>query len=112
MLAQFGTGNVTLLRPWPVTNGTGMKCKLGEAALAGKAVITTRLGAIGYPPELRKGFVVIDNTQSLDKQTVINAIEAVPSETRRHLFEPVSRFPSTRQARSEPVRHGRRTCRA
>jgi hypothetical protein len=42
----------------PVQNSSGMKCKLAEGILAGKAVITTLQGAAGYPPRLNKHFVV------------------------------------------------------
>lgn len=49
----------------PVDNGSGMKCKLAEAALAGKLVVTTPEGAIGYPPELRSGFMVVPDIDSL-----------------------------------------------
>jgi hypothetical protein len=42
----------------PVQNSSGMKCKLAEGMLAGKAVITTLQGAAGYPPCLNKHFVV------------------------------------------------------
>jgi hypothetical protein len=73
----------------PVMNGTGMKCKLGEAALAGKAVITTRLGATGYPPELHRAFVVVDDANSLDKRVVTDAIERLSPEAIRAKFEPV-----------------------
>jgi Glycosyl transferases group 1 len=73
----------------PVTNGTGMKCKLAEAALAGKAVITTRLGAVGYPPELRDAFVVVDGAESLNRPAVTRAIEHLSPEAIRDRFEPV-----------------------
>ena len=73
----------------PVTNGTGMKCKLGEAALAGKAVITTRLGSVGYPPELRRAFVVVDSAHSLNRSVVTDAIERTPPQAIRAKFEAV-----------------------
>ncbi len=73
----------------PVTNGTGMKCKLGEASLAGKAVITTQLGATGYPPALRSAFIVVSSAQTLDKQLVIDAIEHVSPDALRAQFESV-----------------------
>lgn len=44
----------------PVRNGTGMKCKLAEAALAGRPVITTPAGAEGFPPDIAANFVVGD----------------------------------------------------
>lgn len=71
----------------PVRNGSGMKCKLAEAAMAGKAVITTPLGAEGYSPELRSAFVVVDSTQHLDIQIVTNAIEHLSPEETRDQFE-------------------------
>ncbi len=73
----------------PVTNGTGMKCKLGEAALAGKAVITTQLGAAGYPPTLRSAFIVLSSAAALDKRLVIDAIEDVSPDALRAQFESV-----------------------
>ncbi len=73
----------------PVMNGTGMKCKLGEAALAGKAVITTRLGAVGYPPELQDAFVVVESPESLSSRTVTDAIEHLSPKTIRDRFAPL-----------------------
>jgi Glycosyl transferases group 1 len=73
----------------PVTNGTGMKGKLGEAALAGKAVITTSLGADGYPPNLRDAFVVVDDTECLNHQVVTHAIKRLSPESIREQFDSV-----------------------
>lgn len=42
----------------PYENGAGMKCKLAEAALSGKLVVTTPAGAAGYPPHLARYFVI------------------------------------------------------
>ena len=58
----------------PVSNGTGMKCKLAEAALAGKSVITTPQGAAGYPPSLNKHFVVTQSSE-LTAEIVQAAVE-------------------------------------
>ncbi len=71
----------------PVRNGSGMKCKLGEAVMAGKAVITTPLGAEGYSPELQSAFVVVDSTQHLSMQVVTSAIEHLSHEETRGRFE-------------------------
>jgi hypothetical protein len=73
----------------PVMNGTGMKCKLGEAAIAGKAVITTLLGAAGYPPELRDAFLIVDATESLDRRIVTRAIDRWSPAELRARFEPI-----------------------
>jgi hypothetical protein len=73
----------------PVMNGTGMKCKLAEAALSGKAVVTTRLGALGYPPELSRAFVVVDGAHSLSRRTSTDAIERLSPDTVRASFESV-----------------------
>ncbi|MEJ7784162.1 MAG: glycosyltransferase [Solirubrobacteraceae bacterium] len=51
----------------PVANGSGMKCKVGEAVLAGRRVITTSAGVVGYPPELRHAFNVVDNIDELGR---------------------------------------------
>lgn len=56
----------------PVTGGSGIKCKLGEALLAGRGVITTELGAAGYPPELRRHLAVCDPA-AIDASTVRRA---------------------------------------
>ena len=81
----------------PVMNGTGMKCKLAEGALAGKAVITTRLGSIGYPPALRSGFVVVDQTSSLESSVVHQAIEkSTPAATRAQFEKVVGREAAAR----------------
>jgi hypothetical protein len=73
----------------PIMNGTGMKCKLAEAALSGKAVVTTRLGAVGYPPELSRGFVIVNGAESLDRRVITDAIERLSPETVRANFESV-----------------------
>jgi hypothetical protein len=73
----------------PVTNGTGMKCKLAEAALAGKAVVTTRLGAVGYPAEMNRAFVVVDGADSINRGVITDAIEQLSPETVRASFEAV-----------------------
>jgi hypothetical protein len=73
----------------PVMNGTGMKCKLAEAALSGKAVVTTRLGALGYPPELSRAFVVVDGAHSLSRRTITDAIERLSPDAVRASFESV-----------------------
>jgi len=44
----------------PVTGGSGGKCKLSEAILAGRPVVTTSMGAAGYPPDLSRHFAVCD----------------------------------------------------
>jgi len=74
----------------PVMNGTGMKCKLAEGALAGKTVITTRLGAIGYPPDLRRSFVVVDRTALLDGRLVRQAIAQSTPDATRTRFDKVA----------------------
>jgi glycosyltransferase involved in cell wall biosynthesis len=62
----------------PVRNGSGMKCKLAEAAIAGKPVLTTPAGASGYPPQLRRLFIVWDEAEELTPDTVIAAIRDAP----------------------------------
>ena len=42
----------------PVAGGSGMTVKLAEAVLAGRPVITTALGASGYPPTLSRHFEI------------------------------------------------------
>jgi hypothetical protein len=49
----------------PVESGAGIKVKLAEAALAGMPVVTTTLGAAGYPPELRERLLIEDDPARL-----------------------------------------------
>jgi hypothetical protein len=44
----------------PVVGGSGMKVKLAEAVLAGRPVVTTRLGAAGYPSTISRHFTLAD----------------------------------------------------
>ena len=53
----------------PVASGAGMKCKLAEAIVAGRPVLTTELGADGYPPALRRWFAICE-PQLLDATAV------------------------------------------
>lgn len=73
----------------PVMNGTGMKCKLGEAVLAGKAVITTPLGAMGYPPDLRDAFIVVQGADSMNKGLVEAATQNGVSQRMRDKFDQI-----------------------
>jgi hypothetical protein len=57
----------------PVALGSGIKCKLGESLLAGRPVVTTPLGASGYPPGLRDLFAVCD-PRGVDAAAVRDAI--------------------------------------
>ncbi len=70
----YGEIHATVL---PVTNGSGMKCKLGEAALAGRLVITTAAGAHGYPPELSKAFEVVDDVVELTPAAIAEQLRTV-----------------------------------
>ena len=67
----------------PVASGSGMKCKLAEAALAGKAVITTASGASGYPPHLRRQFHVYADPLGLSPADIA-AIAQAHDPTRSH----------------------------
>jgi hypothetical protein len=89
----------------PVTIGTGMKCKLGEAALAGKAVITTPLGAKGYPPELREAFVVVDSAGSLDRRVVNDAIQRTSPDGIRARFDAVVGRGAAARTYAEVLQH-------
>jgi Glycosyl transferases group 1 len=65
----------------PVTSGSGMKCKLGEALLAGRPVVTTALGAEGFAPAVRAAFVELGSLEECDADTCLAAVDAgvVPS---------------------------------
>lgn len=57
----------------PVANGSGMKCKLAESALAGRLVVTTPAGASGYPPDLRRRFIVTPEPAALSPADLVAA---------------------------------------
>ena len=57
----------------PVALGSGVKCKLGEALLAGRPVVTTTLGLAGYPPALRELMTTADPAR-LDGRVVRETI--------------------------------------
>jgi hypothetical protein len=52
----------------PVQTGAGMKCKISEALLAGCPVITTALGAEGFPPEVRRMMHVVENLSEVSSR--------------------------------------------
>ena len=66
----------------PVEGGSGIKCKLGEALLAGRPVITTPLGAAGYPPSIRRHFTICA-THELDAEVVRRAVAGFDAEVVR-----------------------------
>jgi hypothetical protein len=70
----------------PVAGGSGVKCKLGEAILAGRPVITTELGAAGFPPELRERFDICE-LRDLTAARVGAAVERFSSEEARNEFD-------------------------
>jgi hypothetical protein len=45
-----------------------MKCKISEALLAGCPVITTALGAEGFPPEVRRMMHVVENLSEVSSR--------------------------------------------
>jgi len=52
----------------PVQTGAGMKCKISEALLAGCPVITTPLGAEGFPPTVRGLMHVVESLDDVDSE--------------------------------------------
>lgn len=78
----------------PVTNGSGMKCKLGEAVLARRQVVTTSAGAVGYPPALRNAFQIvndIDRLTTADLEPVGDGSAVGPEEWRARFLASVGR---------------------
>jgi hypothetical protein len=71
----------------PATNPCGFKCKLGEAALAGKAVLTTLEGAAGYPPDLRAMFEVVTDRTEVTEAAVMRALDRSAQRQMRARFE-------------------------
>lgn len=59
----------------PVANGTGMKCKLAESAMASRACVTTPHGGQGYPPHLAALMTILPNEQALEPGAIREAIE-------------------------------------
>ena len=72
----------------PVTAGSGIKCKLGEAILAGRPVLTTTLGAAGYSPDLRAHFSLTEAGE-ITGPRIREAIERFDRERARAAFERV-----------------------
>ena len=72
----------------PVLGGSGIKCKLAEGILAGRPVITTELGAAGYPPELRPSFSVCEPGE-LDRSAIDRAVADMDADAARERFERV-----------------------
>jgi hypothetical protein len=60
----------------PVFSGTGIKVKIAEALLAGRAVVTTPLGAAGFSPETRGAMVVVEQLPDLDAAACRAALTA------------------------------------
>jgi hypothetical protein len=52
----------------PVQTGAGMKCKISEALLAGCPVITTVLGAEGFPPDVRGMLHVVEDLSAVTSE--------------------------------------------
>jgi hypothetical protein len=59
----------------PIVSGSGAKVKLGEALLAGRPVVTTPLGAAGFPPSVSR-FFAVHEPEALDLRSVRAAIES------------------------------------
>jgi hypothetical protein len=57
----------------PVLGGSGIKVKLGEALCAGRPVVTTAIGAAGYPPQIRRHLALCDHRR-LDRATIEQAV--------------------------------------
>jgi hypothetical protein len=49
----------------PVQTGAGMKCKISEALLAGRPVITTAIGAEGFPPDVGNNLHVVNDLDDI-----------------------------------------------
>jgi hypothetical protein len=71
----------------PVGGGSGMKVKLAEAVLAGRPVVTTPLGAAGYPPSVSR-FFSVRPAASIDVGVVRAAIAAFDTPAARAALEP------------------------
>ena len=65
------------------------RAKLAEAALAGRAVITTPAGAEGYPPELRQYFVVREHLDGISPSWLRDVIRQHDSHATQKAFEAV-----------------------
>lgn len=50
----------------PVDSGTGIKCKIAEAMLAGRGVVTTPLGAAGFDEVVRENLTVVSRIDHID----------------------------------------------
>ena len=70
----------------PVVGGSGMKVKLAEAVLAGRPVITTPLGAAGYPSGVSRFFTVIEPS-AIDLAAVHRAVAGFDAVAARDALE-------------------------
>lgn len=71
----------------PVVGGSGMKVKLAEALLAGRPVVTTPLGAEGYPARMSRHFTLA-GPRSLDLALARRAIARFDPLAARANLEP------------------------
>jgi hypothetical protein len=63
----------------PVESGTGIKCKIAEAMLAGRGVVTTPLGMAGFDPSSRLGVKVVSSIGEIS-ETLCRSASPVPRE--------------------------------
>ncbi len=70
----------------PVLGGSGMKVKLAEAVLAGRPVLTTPLGATGYPDSLSRFFALAE-PDAFDAAAALRAIAEFDRDAARAAFE-------------------------
>jgi hypothetical protein len=66
----------------PVPSGAGMKCKISEALLAGRPVVTTPLGAEGFDPTARAGMRVAAGVGAITADLCREAAAAAPDPER------------------------------
>lgn len=66
----------------PVPSGAGMKCKISEALLAGRPVVTTPLGAEGFDPTSRESMRVVSEVAQITPELCREAATATPDPAR------------------------------
>ncbi len=87
----------------PVSNGSGMKTKIAEAILAGKAVVTTTAGAAGFPPALRGAFSLITESDGLTVSLVETAVRSSVEHSYRDAFAAVFERRAAEQGYAEAL---------
>jgi hypothetical protein len=71
----------------PVDSGSGIKCKIAEAMLAGRGVVTTPLGAAGFDEVVREKLTVVSRVDRIDVDVCRRTRPVEPEVARRFAMD-------------------------